>query len=260
LNSIGFNWRAKGYSEEEWHMNLQKLKAFKNEYRLTGDTSTACEDKKFCAWFRYQLDMVNKFNCDEEKSPIIQKKVVKLVLDMGILDTEVEDDEVWNMKLKNVIIYCNENKACPRARTGNSLYNFLHSQQQRLFGNGEKTLNQDVRKKKLLLFGFDLAQPISQCRNNDNILELADDKSLDSISLHDKPTDSNADFATSHDMPTNSTSPDEMNEEGKEQQRKLNKKSCFLKIPRKKDRESIWICDECYQRYEKEEDALNCMC
>merc|ERR1711862_71200 len=107
--------------------------------------------------------------------------------------------------------------------------------------------------------------PVSQCRNNSKILEVADDDSLDSTSIDDESVDSTAsadsnksvDSASLHDN-ANSISSDKKNKEDTRQRRLLKKK--LLSIQKKEDVKSIWICDECYRRFEQEEDALNCEC
>merc|ERR1711862_627472 len=145
-------------------------------------SSVACKDREFCMWFDCQLEMVNNFNYDEAKSIEIQQ-VVKLVLDIGILDDSEHVDDRWNANLKDVLFFCNKNRVCPSRKTAQRLYSFLYAQHQ-LFRNPGEAINEDTRKKKLHLFKFDLTKPVSQCRNNNK--KVVDDDFLNSSDKNDK--------------------------------------------------------------------------
>ena len=176
------------------------------------------QDAQFRTWLNMQKNIFYDFQLQAENS-VTQNRVIKLVLDVGILDNN-DDDIIWNKRLKQLVIYCREHGKCPNEKEDYTLYNWIRNQRRRLF-LGEIQINRAARKKKLAMFGFDMTKIVSESFIGDSSNEVS------------KSTEEQAD-------------------ENVERRK--------IRIPKREDQVSIWMCSTCYQRFGNEEEAENCTC
>ena len=140
-------------------------------------------DVKFRTWVDVQRNIVQAFQLKKEDSIVTQNRVVKLVLNIGILDAD-DFDRSWNNNFKQVIEFYNKNGACPSETTEIRLFYWLRTTKTRLYsqhikrkysGSNTGKVSVATRKKKLEMFGFDMTKPLPQCRNNNVVVEISSD-------------------------------------------------------------------------------------
>ena len=136
---------------------------------------------KFRTWVDVQRNIVQAFQLEKD-SIVTRNRVVKLVLNIGILDAD-NFDRSWNYSLNQLIEFYNKNGVCPKLTTESRLFYWLQEEKQRLYSPNSKKFSVNntskvsvaTRKKKLEMFGFDLTKTISQCRNSNVAVEISSD-------------------------------------------------------------------------------------
>ena len=100
MKEIGFLFRLQ-YSQEEESRFLKELTDFKqrNGHAVVDDNENNLE---LCHWIDFQKARILQPNDNNIKSNITTNDKIKLVLELGILDSDGEDDS-WNGSFKNLI-------------------------------------------------------------------------------------------------------------------------------------------------------------
>ena len=208
------------------HLLLAQWEKYYSQFtRLRKKYGSTCmnednQDAQFRTWLEVQKNIIHDFQLGQENS-VTQNRVMKLVLDSGILDNNDSELEInWNKKLKRLTLYCRENGKCPSNKADSALYRWIKMQRSHLFFDRRST-DRAARMKKLKMFGFDMSKtPLESFVGGKNSQEM-------------EATEDNVD---------------------------ANAERTKINIPIRGDLASFWMCSTCYQRFEKEEEAQNCKC
>merc|ERR1712194_461710 len=94
-------------------------------------------DVKFRMWVDVQRNIAQAFQLEKEDYIVTRNRVVKLVLNIGILDAD-DFDRSWNYSLNQVIEFYNKNGVCPKLTTESRLFYWLQEEKQRLYSPNSK--------------------------------------------------------------------------------------------------------------------------
>ena len=147
LKEIGFLFRLK-YAQDEEIRFLKELSDFKerNGHSIVDDNENNLE---LCQWLKFQKARILRPNDSNIRTAITMDDKIKLVLELGILDNDGEDDS-WNDSFKNLIKYCSKhgNRSCD-IRNETKLFSFYKAAKYSL-----AQVNRRIRMIKLDIFNF----------------------------------------------------------------------------------------------------------
>ena len=147
LKEIGFLFRLQ-YAQDEEIRFLKELTDFKerNGHSIVDDN---VNNHELCQWLEFQKARILRPNDSNIRSIITTDDKIKLVLELGIFDSNGEDDS-WNNSFKNLIKYCSEHGNQPGDIINETkIYNFYRNNKYR-----STQANRIIRNLKLDLFNF----------------------------------------------------------------------------------------------------------